>query len=163
MRAGIEPNKLSVAQGGRRKRINLGISRRELEDINMGLIEGDIECASDASVRGKVVVCIRRKYTEDGIMLTIEVRGKPFDSGRAELAGPLMALTVLKEIEEEFGTVGITVLLCESKEIVGECKDEKLRLLPSRSFSPKADLVLEKEKLKGEYGGSLEMKKVQAH
>ena len=77
MRAGIEPTKLRAARGKRSQRRNQGTSREELKDINRGPIEGDIECASDASVKDNkmtVAVWIGRKSVDEGIMLTSEVR-----------------------------------------------------------------------------------------
>ena len=92
-----------------------------------------------------------------------EVGGVTCDSGRAELAGPVLAITVLNDIKEKFGTVGSMVLWCDSAEVVGECEQKKLKLPPSRSCDRNVDLILEKETLKKDYGGTLKVKKVRAH
>ena len=94
-----------------------------------------------------------RRSTEEGVMIAGEVEGAPCDSGRAELAGPVVALTVLRDLEEKFGTKGNMVLWCDSAEVVSKCRKTRLRRLPSRCCVRNVDLLLEREKLEKEYGG----------
>jgi len=48
-------------------------------------------------------------------MMSKEVEGYPHDSGRTKLEGPIMALKVLRHIEEKYGEVGIIELWRDSQ------------------------------------------------
>ena len=78
------------------------VSQAEGGQIKEWLAKGQLVCASDASVKGKrkaVAVWFGKDQTDEGIMITETVRGRPHDSGRAEMKGPVIVAETLKRMK----------------------------------------------------------------
>ena len=156
-----------VRKGNVRSKTGIwGATDEDVKAVRAVMANGPVECASDGSVMGKksaVAVWFGNRDVEDGVMTSREVRGYPHDSGRAELDGPILALEVLKRIEEVYGETCEVKLWTDSAEVVGVSKRDKLKLLPSRSCVRNADMLLHKRHLVETYGGKVDARKVKAH
>ena len=151
-------------RAGRQEEVN--VSNQELGELKEYMLEGTLVGASDGSVMGDkkaILVWMGDKETGEGVMISEGVPGYPHDSGRAELAGPIVALRTLRRIEERYGVVGNVVMWTDSMETLRVYKKGKVKKLPSRSCARNVDLKLQLEELKEAYGGVLEMRKVKAH
>ena len=100
---------------------------------------------------------------EEGVMISREVKGYPHDLGRAELDGTVLALELLKKIEEEYGETFEAKLSIDNAEVVEVSRCDRLKLLPSRSCGRNVDMLLHKGHLQESYGGKIEVRKVKAH
>lgn len=165
VKVGLTPVIESTEEEARqRKGVQLG--SHQIATVRRILKRGTLVGACDGSVKGgakAVSVWLGDRETEEGIMISEEVEGLPHDSGRAELAGPLIALKILTEIERNYGEVGHVVLWSDSKETIQTNRKSKVAKLPSRACKRNVDMRLQLERLKKEYGGYLEMQKVKAH
>ena len=143
-----------------------GVSGAQVEAVRRVMSRGLLECASDGSVMGgksAVAVWFGVRDEEEGVMISREVKGYPHDSGRAELDGPVMALEVLKKIEDDYGETCDAKLWIDNAEVVELSRCDRLKLLPSRSCGRNVDMLLHKRHLQESYGGKVEVKKVKAH
>ena len=138
------------------------------QDLNraMACMEGDAPCCySDASVDEEVkavAVWFGQKEGE-GVMLTHLVEGLPHDSGRGELAGPVLALRALVWMQERGINVGTVTMKMDNMEVVGICETGGVSKLPSRACSRNADLRLQLDALKEQFDGTLVVEYVAAH
>ena len=81
-----------------------GVLEDKLRVVKEAMEKGALDCASYASFRGNkkmVAVWMGNRETEEGVMLTREVRGYPNYSGRAELDGPIFGLAGIEKSEEK--------------------------------------------------------------
>ena len=95
----------------------------ELEEIGIFLGKGKPCCFSDASVSGEKKALVVWFGTENrkGKMLTYEVVGLQHDSGRGELAGPVLALRVLYWLQNKIGFVSDMEMKIDNMEVINIC------------------------------------------
>lgn len=77
--------------------------------------------------------------------------------------GPILALEVLQKVEWRYGEVCTSNLWTDSDEVVGIYQLQCMSMLPSRSFSRNADMLLKRDRLLQNYGGKTNVVKVKAH
>ena len=75
-----------------------------------------------------------------GRIFTKEVEGLPHDSGRGELAGPVLAMRALLWIQEEEGTVYDIEMKVDNEEAIGICGRGRLGRLPSKVCARNAEI-----------------------
>ena len=165
MRFGKTPQIVKERERAERQE-EVNVSDQELGELKKYMMEGTLVGASDGSVMGDkkaISVWMGDKETGEGIMISEGVPGYPHDSGRAELAGPIVSLRTLRKIEEKYGVVGEVDMWTDSMETLRVYKKGRVKKLPSRSCARNVDMRLQLEELKETYGDVLEMKKVEAH
>ena len=92
-----------------------------------------------------------------------EVEGLPHDSGRGELAGPILALWALVRIQQDTGKKFKVRMKTDSMEIVRICSREGVKKLPSAACGRNADMLLQLAALKSRYKGEIVVSYVKAH
>ena len=137
----------------------------QLQTVAHMLTRGTPCCASDASVQGnkKAVAVWIGSYQHGGVLLTEEVQGLPHDSGRAELAGPLLVMRVVKWLEERGKQLGHIDMWLDNKEVVVGCERNEVSRLPSAVCQRNMDMWLELMELKKECKAELTVRYVKAH
>ena len=96
-------------------------------------------------------------------MLTYEVVGIPYDSGRGELAGPVLALRVLNWLQNKTGFVSDIEIGIDNMEVVNICGGNKINKMPLKACSRNIEMLLQLDDLKRKYSGILTVKYVKAH
>ena len=81
-------------------------------------------CVSDVSVMGdnKALAIWFGSYSGEGLILTDVVEGLLRDSGRSELAGPVIVMRVIKLIGEREGPFGEVEMWVSNLEVVAQCE-----------------------------------------
>ena len=133
------------------------LDRETLMELR-GLLANKDPCSvSDASVDGdkKAVAVWFGEYGGRGKIVTKIVEGLPHDSGRGELAGPLLVLQVLQWIMDETGVSMRLRMWTDNIEVVQGCKKEGMSLLPSKATGRNVDMWMQIRKLRRMYAGEL--------
>ena len=122
-------------------------------------------CVSDASVKGdkKAVAVWFGTYEGTGVIITQEVEGLPHDSGRGELAGPLIVLQVLKWVSEIRKDGREISLWLDNLEVVNGFSIEGRSQLPSKVCKRNADMWAQIDALKEETEDRLKVLHVKGH
>ena len=119
----------------------------DLKVIRESLVKVVIKYACERSVkriRKTVEVWLGDKDKDNGIISSREVLVQ-HDSGRAELNRPILALGILKEVEEIYGVNGSVFLWCDSSEVVGIGNGRHAKELPPRACGRNMDMVIQRE------------------
>ena len=97
-------------------------------------------------------------------MLTHLVVGLPHESGKGELAGPVLAMMVLNGLQYKTGFVSDMEMGIDNVEVVkNKFGLNDMNEIPSKACSRNIDILLYLDALKRKYGGILTVKPVKAH
>ena len=137
----------------------------ELEEVSVLLQGGVPKLYCDASVKGdwKAVAMWLGTEEKGGRIFVKKVEGLPHDSGRGELAGPVLLLRALVWLQIVEKRVYKVEMKLDNMEVVGLCQKEGFSQLPSKVCSRNADLKMQLEGLMRKYKGEVTVSYVPAH
>lgn len=69
---------------------------------------------------------------ERGILAAREVNGVTHESAKTDLDGSIVALEILREVEEKYGKTRKVSIWFDSRKVAGICKGDKVKKLPPR-------------------------------